>query len=196
PGWKGLVLKKIDTGLRGQLGAEVDAAMDALRVDEAFVLPAIPEVGRTTQQGRQMIGGVPVHQTAFARDPQNPIRDANVSAALMTTGRRQVAVIGLGAVRAGLGPGVDEARAAGAQVFVCDGETDADLERAVRSLLLRGRPLLLVGSTGLARALRRVLGTEQPARAQRRAGPAPPAGSGVLIVAGSAQPATRAPSHR
>src|SRR5262245_9513141 len=163
-GWAGLVLKKIDTGLRGPLGAEIDAAMDALQVDEAFVLPAIPEVGRTTQEGRQLIGGVPVHQTAFARDPQNPIHDASVPAAVEATGRRRAAVIGLGAVRAGLGPAVDAARTAGAQVLVCDGETDADLERAVRSLLLRARPLLLVGSTGLARALRRVLGTEQNGR--------------------------------
>ncbi len=195
PGWKGLVLKKIDTGLRGQLGAEIDAAMDALGVDEAFVLPAIPEVGRTTQQGRQLIGGVPVHQTAFARDPQNPIRDASVVVALAATGRRRVAVMGLGAVRGGLGQAVDEAQAGGAQVFVCDGETDADLERAVRSLLLRGRPLLLAGSIGLARALRRVLGTEHGAR-RRPLGPAPAAGAGVLVVAGSAHPATRAQMER
>ncbi|HJQ85775.1 MAG TPA: four-carbon acid sugar kinase family protein, partial [Candidatus Binatia bacterium] len=86
--WSGLVLKKIDTGLRGPLGAEIDAAMDALGVAEAFVLPAIPEIGRTTQQGRQMIGGIPIDQTPFARDPHHPIRDASVSAALAATGRR------------------------------------------------------------------------------------------------------------
>jgi uncharacterized protein YgbK (DUF1537 family) len=99
-------------------------------------------------------------------------------------------VIGLGAVRGGLGAAVDQARAGGAQVLVCDAETDADLERAVRGLLLRGRPLLLAGSIGLARALRRVLGTEQTGR-PRAAGPAPASGSGVLVVAGSAHPTTR-----
>src|SRR5581483_1110960 len=191
PGWAGLVLKKIDTGLRGQLGAEIDAAMDALGIDEAFVLPAIPEIGRTTQQGRQMIGGVAVHQTAFARDPQNPIRDASVPAAIETTSRRRAAVLGLGAVRGGLAAAIDEARSAGASVLVCDAETDADLERAVRALLLRARPLLLVGSTGLARALRRVLGTEQAGRVRPVAGPLPASGSGVLVVAGSAHPTTR-----
>jgi uncharacterized protein YgbK (DUF1537 family) len=195
PGWAGLVLKKIDTGLRGQIGAEIDAAMDALGVDEAFVLPAIPEVGRTTLQGRQLIGGVPVHQTAFARDPQNPIDDDSVPAAIEATSRRRAGVIGLGAVRDGLGAAVDEGRAAGAQVLVCDGETDADLERAVRGLLLRRRPLLLIGSTGLARALRRVLGTEQAGR-QRPGGVSPASGSGVLVVVGSAHPTTRAQVER
>ena len=191
PGWAGLVLKKIDTGLRGPLGAEIDATMDALGVEEAFVLPAIPEVGRTTLAGRQMIGGVPVNETAFACDPHHPIHDASVPAALAATGRRQAAVIDIAAVRGDLSAAIERARAAGAGVLACDAETDADLERAVRALLLRGRPLLLVGSTGLARALRRVLGTEQAGRALRPAGPAPLPGEGILVVAGSAHPATR-----
>jgi uncharacterized protein YgbK (DUF1537 family) len=87
-------------------------------------------MGRTTQQGRQLIGGVPVHLTPFARDPQNPIRDANVAAAIEAPSRRRAGVVGLGAVRDGLGRAVDEARASGAQIIVCDAETDADLERA------------------------------------------------------------------
>jgi uncharacterized protein YgbK (DUF1537 family) len=196
-GFAGIVLKKIDTALRGQLGAEIDAAMDALGIDEAFVLPAIPEVGRTTEQGRQMIGGVPVDQTAFARDPQNPIHEASVPAAIELTGRRRATSIGLGAVRDRdrLAAAIATARSEGASVIVCDAQTDADLERGVRVLLGRGRPLLLVGSTGLARALRRVLGTEigAPARppvAQR------PTDTGVLVVAGSAHPSTRAQVER
>src|SRR5439155_1016059 len=151
PGWAGLVLKKIDPGLRGPLGAEVDATMEALGLDEAFVLPAIPEVGRTTLAGRQMIGGIPVNETAFARDPHHPIRDASVPGALEATGRRRTAVIDVTAVRGDMAVAVERARAGGAGVLVCDAETDADLERAVRTLLLRARPLLLVGSTGLAR---------------------------------------------
>ena len=71
-----IVLKKVDTGLRGPLGAEIDAAMDALAIDEAFVLPAIPDVGRTTEAGIQLIEGVPANETPFARDPQNPVQDA------------------------------------------------------------------------------------------------------------------------
>jgi D-threonate/D-erythronate kinase len=191
PGWAGLVLKKMDTALRGQLGAEIDAAMDRLGIEEAFVLPAIPEIGRTTQQGRQMIGGVPVDQTAFARDPQNPIREASVPLAIRSTGRRTAAVIGLGAVRGAIGDAGDAARAAGAQILVCDAETDGDLERAVRGLLLRPRPLLLVGSTGLARALHRVLATERGGRRPMAAEMSPASGTGILLVAGSAHPTTR-----
>jgi len=197
PGWAGLVLKKIDTGLRGQLGAEIDAAMDTLQVEEAFVLPAIPEIGRTTQYGRQMIGGVPVHLTAFARDPQNPIRDSSVPAAIEASGQRRAAVIGLDAIRNGdLGVTIDAARRDGAGVLVCDAETDADLERAVRGLLSRRRPLLLIGSVGLARALRRVLRSETWGRAPLAPKSPTTPGTGVLVVAGSAHPTTRTQLER
>ncbi len=137
PGWAGLVLKKIDTGLRGPLGAEIDATMDALGVEEAFVLPAIPEVGRTTLGGRQMIGGVPVNETAFACDPHHPIHDASVPAALAATGRRQAAVIDIAAVRGDLTAAIERARAAGAGVLACDAETRRQLERAARRGLVR-----------------------------------------------------------
>ncbi|MFN8545915.1 MAG: four-carbon acid sugar kinase family protein [Candidatus Binatia bacterium] len=192
-GWSGIVLKKIDTGLRGQLGAEIDAAMVALGADEAFVLAAIPEVGRTTEGGRQMIGGVPVDQTAFARDPRNPIRDARVASVIEATSRRRAGVVPIDAVRdpARFAETVGRLRAAGASILVCDAQTDDDVERGVRGLLGRGRPLLLVGSTGLARGLRRVLGTERDGR-PRSTVPAPPGEGGILCVVGSAHPASRA----
>jgi uncharacterized protein YgbK (DUF1537 family) len=194
-GWAGIVVKKIDTGLRGQLGAEIDAAMEALRVEESFILPAIPEVGRTTQDGNQLIAGIPVHHTAFARDPHNPISDSSVLAAVEATSRRRAGLIGLAAVRGEMEAAVEEARARGETILVCDSETEKDLERAVRGLLRRGRPLLLVGSTGLSRALRRVLGTEQSGRV-RPWGAVNAPGSGVLVVAGSAHPTTRAQIER
>lgn len=192
PGWDGIVLKKIDTGLRGQLGAEIDAAMDRLGLAEAFVLPAIPEVGRTTVDGQQLIDGVPVHETAFARDPQNPIRDARVAGAIEATSRRRAASIALAAIREPAGPGhaFDAARTSGAAILVCDAESDGDLERAVRAIVERGRPLLLVGSIGLARALRRVIGVDPATRARAVAhGAATEAGA--LVVVGSAHPTTQ-----
>ncbi len=196
-GWSGIVLKKIDTGLRGQLGSEIDAAMDALALDEAFVLAAIPEVGRTTVDGRQLIAGVPVHETAFARDPQNPIRESSVGAVLEDTGRRRAGLLPLAAARAPerLADAIDAERARGAAVIVCDAETDADLEQIVRVLLRRRRPLLLVGSIGLARALRRVLGPEAGTRGRPPAAP-PSSGTGVLVVVGSAHPTARVQVER
>jgi len=185
-----IVLKKIDTALRGHLGAELDAAVAAAGAAEAFVLPAIPRVGRTTVGGVQRIDGVPVHETTFARDPLHPIRDSSVAAHLTRGCGRRVASLSLADVRSerGLGPAVDRGRGAGCSLFVCDAESDDDLERAVGALLARPRPLVVVGSLGLGVALRRRLGVPagEPQRETRRGG-----GTGRLVVVGSTHPMAR-----
>jgi uncharacterized protein YgbK (DUF1537 family) len=81
-------------------------------------------------------------------------------------------------------------RAAGFGVVVFDASTDDDIDRAL-DVALERRPVLLVGSTGLAGALRRAAGGDRPAAA-----PAPHRPGGVLIVAGSMHPATEAAIER
>ena len=179
----GTLLKKIDTALRGQLGAEIDAAMDAVGAETALVVAAIPEAGRTTVGGRQLVDGVPVDETAFARDPQNPVRDARVAAVIEATSRRRVrsAVHGRDAAAA-----LARCRADGASIVVGDAATDDDIRRwvvAARDAGVR----VLVGSTGLARAWRATCAAA-PAASGRRA--VRRAEGGVLVVSGSAHPAT------
>src|SRR5262249_59811771 len=122
------------------------------------------------------IDGVPVNRTAFRDDPANPVRDACVARVIEATSRRRAVAVALEAVRrsGAIAERVDAERAGGASIFVFDAETDADLERAVAALLVRSRPLLLVGSIGLARALRLAL----PAGAAAAA-PRPPRVGGV-----------------
>jgi uncharacterized protein YgbK (DUF1537 family) len=184
-----ILLKKIDTGLRGPLGAELDAAVDAAGAAEAFVMAAIPDSGRTTVDGVQLADGVPVDRTAFARDPENPVRDARVASVIEATSRRRAGVVRLADVRAGrTTDAIAHVRASGADIVVIDGETDDDLDRGVAAALARPRPLVLAGSTGLARALRRALGghaAERPAPARGRR-------PGVLVVVGSVHPTARA----
>jgi len=189
-GWArdGIVLKEIDTGLRGHLGAEIDAAMDAVGARRAFVLPAIPEVGRTTVGGEQRLDGVPVHRTAFGSDPLNPVRESQVAAVISRGTGRAVGTVSLDAVRGPGGPGA-AIDASDAAILVLDAETDADLAASVQAVLHRPRPLLLVGSTGVARALRAALAPRE-GPAARLHGPA--TGSGTLVVVGSAHPAARA----
>src|SRR4051795_5587820 len=69
-----IVLKKIDSTLRGHVGAEVAAALEASGRRVAIVAPAFPAAGRTTEGGVQRLDGEPVHRTRFAHDPVSPVR--------------------------------------------------------------------------------------------------------------------------
>ena len=45
------VFKKVDSCLRGNLGAETASLVKVLKLDLAFIAPAFPEMGRTTVNG-------------------------------------------------------------------------------------------------------------------------------------------------
>jgi uncharacterized protein YgbK (DUF1537 family) len=73
-----IVMKKIDSTLRGPVAAEVDAALEASGRGHAVLAPAFPRAGRTTVGGVQLVEGEPVHRTRFARDPVSPVREADL----------------------------------------------------------------------------------------------------------------------
>jgi uncharacterized protein YgbK (DUF1537 family) len=65
-----LIYKKVDSVLRGNVIAEIEAIMNALGLRLALVAPANPSVGRTIRDGRYFIKGQPISETDFARDPE------------------------------------------------------------------------------------------------------------------------------
>jgi D-threonate/D-erythronate kinase len=76
-----IVYKKIDSTLRGHIGAEIAAALDAYRnlghPDAiAVVAPAFPAMGRNTKGGRQYVRGVPLENGDLTGLPNSVISDA------------------------------------------------------------------------------------------------------------------------
>ena len=148
-----LLLKKIDTALRGHLGAELDAACDVLGAP-AFILAAIPSAGRVTRDGCQWFGGRPLAETEFARDPEGPGAISSISEVVARESRRRAAIVSRAVVRTGgLAAEVARRRDEGIDVFVMDAETDDDVRMAVEAILALPTPVCLAGSIALAAAL-------------------------------------------
>jgi uncharacterized protein YgbK (DUF1537 family) len=78
PGEYSLVYKKIDSVLRGPIGAEVEELMEWVGARSALVVPQSPSRGRTIIDGKYLIDGVPLDRTAFANDPQWPAMTSEV----------------------------------------------------------------------------------------------------------------------
>lgn len=185
-----LVYKKIDSTLRGNLGAEIDAVMDAFHLQVALIAPAFPRTGRTTLDGSQYLNGVPVNETEIGRDPKTPVTTAVIKELLAAQSRRPVASVTLAQLRdAGAVELVRDLVDAGTALIVCDATEEEDLRRVAAA----GRELavmpLWVGSAGLADVLPAVLGFT-PARAA--AAISMGLGSGpVLLVVGSVSSVSR-----
>jgi uncharacterized protein YgbK (DUF1537 family) len=155
---------KLDSRLRGHLGAAIDGALDGTDAEIALVAPAFPAQQRTTVDGRQCVEGEPV---------------ADLVGRLSGQTARPVTGIARAAIHDG---GLDSVLARpGAGVIACDAVDDADLAGIVAAGRRAARRLVWAGSAGLAAALFDGL----PARAG-----APPAvktapGRAVLVVVGS-----------
>lgn len=150
------VYKKIDSTLRGNLGAELDACMSAFPGRPAVFAPAFPAAGRITADGRHFLHGLPLEETEVRNDPTTPVRQSHIPTLLAAqTGRRiaQVRLVDLEAGGDRLAQVLRSQIDSGAEIIVSDACTDqhlADLVAAVRSL---GEPVLWTGSAGLARQL-------------------------------------------
>jgi len=179
----GRLFKKIDSTIRGNVAAELDALMSATGATTALVCPAFPAQGRTVVHGLLSVLGVPAHEGAAGRDPDYPGASSDLVEIFSRDSSRPVSLLPLKEIRS---PLEDLARALAERsgVVVADAEVDTDLDALARAAL--GHPgILLGGSAGLARGAASAWGYTAPA-------PALPAPGGWLVVAGSRHPATRA----
>lgn len=98
----GVFSKRIDSTLRGNLGAESDAMLDELFPEgAALVAPAFPQAGRAYYDDCVYVHGIELTKTAAARDPKCPVRTNSALSLFREQSKRRSALIGLAAVRSG-----------------------------------------------------------------------------------------------
>ena len=123
--------KRIDSTLRGNLGSEIDGMLDALGSEwAALVVPAFPGAGRVYKNGRLFVHGVPLSQTAAARDPKNPVKTDSALELLRQQSAYPVDSLGIDVVRRGpasILSGWREMRLKGIRLLLCEAETEEDL---------------------------------------------------------------------
>jgi uncharacterized protein YgbK (DUF1537 family) len=145
--------KSVDSTLRGNLGAEIEAVMDIVRPDCAIIAPAFPKYGRTTVDGVQYLHGRPLHETEFGTDPTAPVKDADISRRLAEGSRRKSGRLSLNQVRAESAEIKNAVQALLAQkieLIVVDIAEQDDLKRLCLGLSKSDLNIVWVGSTGLA----------------------------------------------
>jgi uncharacterized protein YgbK (DUF1537 family) len=170
------IYKKVDSVLRGQVAAELEALLTSrpLGLKRALLVPANPSLGRIIRGGRYFVHDKPIHETEFARDPEHPRTSAKVHELL---GRPKNVGVEVCGVKAGLAAG---------GITVGEATTPADLRAwAVR----RGRHMLVAGAAEFFGALLTEAGHASPAR--RVDGAAVSAEGRELFVSGTTSRSTR-----
>jgi len=179
--------KKVDSTMRGHVGAEIDAVLDALGWERALVAPAYPVSGRTTVDGRHYVDGVLLSETPFARDPLCPMTESRLPALLAGQTRRRVGHLPLSVVEQSIDAVIAALDRHDSQIVVADATTQSHLRTLAVALARTESDWLPCGSAGLADEWPAALGcVRQEGDAFAWAWNARP----VLVCAGSRHPTT------
>lgn len=67
-----------DSTATGNIGPVADALMDLMKVPCTLLCPALPVNGRTVEDGKLMVNGVPLHESHMKNHPLTPMWDCRI----------------------------------------------------------------------------------------------------------------------
>lgn len=173
----GCIYKKTDSALRGNIGAELAAVLEASGDRYLPFLPAFPQTGRFTRGGVHYVDGVPVTESPFGRDPFEPVKHSVVTELIAE--QCDVPVKSFPALTAEGSVPQDKG------ILVFDAADVSDLYHTGRKLMEENGLHIMAGCAGFGAVLPRLLGIA--ATAPR---PLPTLDPRLLVVCGSVNPIT------
>lgn len=149
------IYKKTDSALRGNIGAELTAALKASGERRVHFIPAFPQMGRVTIDGTHYINGVPIAQSVFGQDPFEPVHFSEIKEIIASQSEIETYIIGTG---------ITELCTSADGILVYDSSSDDDIKNIASGLMKKDEMHLIAGCAGFASMLPQILrlGGEQP----------------------------------
>lgn len=165
------IYKKTDSVLRGNIGAELTAALKASGAKHIHFIPAFPKMGRTTLRGIHYVNGVPLAESVFGQDPFEPVCCSEVKEIIASQSEVETHSIS-----------TTESSALEEGIIIYDSESDQDIENIAAKLMEKDEMHLIAGCAGFASVLPKILklGGEAPKM--------PEISESMLVACGSVNP--------
>lgn len=180
-----ILCKRIDSTLRGNLGAETDAALDAMGPDYvAVVVPCAPASGRITVGGYMQVNGTILNKTEAALDPKTPIQDALVADLFLKQTKYRVASLYMKDLNLGrehLVKKIREYAQSGTKIIIFDAITQEDIDLISDSVIESGIRFIAVDPGAFIATLTQKLVVPSESRTMQR----------ILTVVGSVNPVAK-----
>jgi uncharacterized protein YgbK (DUF1537 family) len=144
--------KKTDSTLRGNIGSELSALLEASGESVLAFVPAYPKNDRTTIAGMQFVNGVLLHRSIYSKDLQNPVRTSYIPDIIAAQTSIPVRVVEhTESIQFNCNS------AAGKRIIVFDARTDKDLRSIANHLKRLGFLRVSAGCAGFAEYLPEML---------------------------------------
>ena len=156
------IYKKTDSALRGNIGAELSAALRASKEKVLHFIPAFPEMNRYTEGGIHYIDGIPVSESVFGKDPFNPVRNDSVRDIIGEQSNISVEVVskperGASEKKTSLGQVGNSPFLPGSVIRIYDAVSAEELKDTAEYLKQAGELKMLAGCAGFAEELPKLL---------------------------------------
>lgn len=171
------IYKKTDSALRGNIGAELTALLDASDASSLPFFPAFPQIGRYTIDGIQYIDGIPVAESVFGQDPYEPVKHSSVIDLIAEQSTVRVTSVSVPDCITQIETGI----------VVYDAQSTQDLVRYGGLLLQAGQLGIMAGCAGFGSVLPDLLGLGIEQKQER-----PVFDPKLLVLCGSVNPITLA----
>ena len=157
--------KRIDSTLRGNLGAEIEAALEVIDAENraiavsngkgdtpcpptlAVVVPAYPGSGRIAVGGYLIVHGQALQCSPIAKDPANPLQSSLTTTIIASQTSLAIAHLGLHTVMDGeeaIFKSISDMYKDGTRIVVCDAVSDADIAAIAKALKNTDFPVMSV----------------------------------------------------
>lgn len=137
------IYKKTDSGLRGNIGKELEAALMASKEQYLTFIPALPAMDRITVDGIHYIDGVPIHKTVFGQDPFEPVVSSNVEDLFRDVQVKTVSYQESGHYERGLGK----------EIGIFDASSEEQIKKITEDLVKQKCMGVMAGCAGFASVL-------------------------------------------
>lgn len=152
----GHIYKKVDSTLRGNIAVELAALEQVYQPDLVVFAPAFPKMNRQTIHGHHYVNGTLITETEFGKDPKTPVAESYIPALLQEQIQSGIILIDLPLLQGSCDHMLEfiiEALENGNKWFVCDGKTEADLEKIAEVFVQLRKRIVWAGSAGLSEYL-------------------------------------------
>jgi len=178
--------KRIDSTMRGNIGSETDAFLDALGEDVIAVsAPCFPESGRIVAGGYMLVNGRMLHLSEAAADPKKPVHISNIGRIFEQQSKYRVGSIFMDDMMDGkdhLAAKMRTLADEGCRIITVDCVTQEDLDLIADGLISSGLKFITVDPGVFTAAVAGKM-LQRPDRSGR---------GRILAVIGSVNPVTKA----
>lgn len=156
----GFYQKRIDSTLRGNIGAETDALLEIIGNNAvAFVCAAYPEVGKQVIGDYLVVNGELLEKTGVSKDPKNPVTRSSVQSIIASQSKYPVDCIEIEKIVAGsdtILAEIEKLITQGTRIISFDALNEQDITNIALACSFYQKPYFLVDPGPLTLALLRI----------------------------------------